>query len=51
VVITIDSGQLKIQDSAAGIPPEQLEQLFTRYYRGRKNGDSGSRLAIVKRIC
>ncbi len=51
VVISVDNGQLEIKDSGPGIPAEQLEQIFTRHYRGPKSGGSGIGLAIVKRIC
>jgi len=51
VVITVDNGLLIIKDTGPGIPAEQLEQIFTRHYRGPKSGGSGIGLAIVKRIC
>lgn len=44
--------ELQIQDSGCGIPPEDLEQIFQRHYRGQqadsKIKGSGLGLAIVK---
>jgi len=51
VVLTVDNGQVEVKDSGPGIPPEQLDQIFQRHYRGIQSGGSGIGLAIVKRIC
>jgi len=51
VVLTVDNGQVEVKDSGPGIPPEQLDQIFQRHYRGTQSGGSGIGLAIVKRIC
>ncbi|MBS2008024.1 MAG: response regulator [Cyanobacteria bacterium SZAS TMP-1] len=32
-----DKGILEVTDSGSGIPPEQQEQIFERYYRGHNN--------------
>ncbi|GFN23498.1 sensor histidine kinase [Thermanaeromonas sp. C210] len=45
---------LEIKDNGRGIPPEELENLFERYYRGTGTGEnprgSGLGMAIAKRI-
>jgi signal transduction histidine kinase len=51
VILTVDNGQVEVKDSGTGIPPEQLDQIFQRHYRGIQSGGSGIGLAIVKRIC
>jgi len=51
VVLTVDNGQVEVKDSGPGIPPEQLDQIFQRHYRGTQSSGSGIGLAIVKRIC
>lgn len=46
--------QLKVQDTGAGIDPEDLPHIFSRFYRSDKsrqqNGESGLGLAIAKSI-
>lgn len=46
--------RIKIQDSGCGIAPEDLPNIFNRFYRGDKsrqqNGESGLGLAISKSI-
>jgi signal transduction histidine kinase len=47
--------EIKVKDSGPGIPPEDLEHLFERFYRGdksrqREEGGSGLGLAIAKSL-
>jgi signal transduction histidine kinase len=48
------SMQFKVQDNGSGIAPEDLPNIFERFYRGDKsrhqNGESGLGLAIAKAI-
>lgn len=49
-----DRIQVRIQDNGKGIPPEELEKLFERYYRGTNTEEnhqgSGLGMAIAKQI-
>lgn len=50
-----DAVMLAIQDTGSGIPPEELSNVFERFYRADKsraveNGESGLGLAIVKAL-
>ena len=44
--------QLSVEDSGPGIPPEERERVFSRFYRvpGSEAGGSGLGLAIIKSI-
>lgn len=48
-------GELRIEDSGSGIPPESLPQVFKRFYRVTSINDDrcgfGIGLAIVKKMC
>lgn len=56
--ITVDVGKnadavvISIQDNGCGIPAEELENIFARFYRGGQNREKGSGLglAIIKSI-
>ncbi|WP_296228096.1 ATP-binding protein [Ralstonia sp. UBA689] len=57
VVKRVESGatpmvELRIEDSGTGIPPEERERVFERFYRprGSQSQGSGLGLAIVRRI-
>jgi signal transduction histidine kinase len=52
VRVSYDDQRLTVADSGRGISPQQLPQLFERYYRGGGDADGlGLGLAIVRRIC
>ncbi len=42
---------IEVHDTGEGIPPEALEQIFERHYRGPNSKGSGIGLSLVKRIC
>jgi signal transduction histidine kinase len=46
------SAQVIVQDNGPGIPPDERERVFDRFYRGRDSaaGGSGLGLAIVRQI-
>lgn len=48
-----ESGSLHIEDTGAGIPPEELSRVFERFYQADTSaaGGLGIGLAIVKKIC
>lgn len=56
VVVSVDSvgdrATLTVADSGPGIPPDEREQVFERFYRGRESAGSGSGLglSIARRI-
>jgi signal transduction histidine kinase len=45
-------GALEVEDAGPGIPPDERERVFDRFYRreGAAEGGSGLGLAIVRRI-
>jgi two-component system, OmpR family, sensor kinase len=47
-----DAAVLTVADTGPGIPVDERERVFDRFYRGEENGESGSGLglSIVKRI-
>lgn len=48
----LDNIQVVVEDSGAGIPNDQLEKVFHRFYRGKQHAETGSGLglSIVKHI-
>lgn len=48
----VDNVQVVVEDSGAGIPSEQLEKVFHRFYRGKQHTETGSGLglSIVKHV-
>lgn len=51
VEVVQDGARVTVRDGGAGIPPEELTQLFERGYRSGRSAGFGLGLHIVKRIC
>lgn len=52
VRVSYDGRRVTVSDSGAGVAPEDLPQLFERYFRAGQQSDGlGLGLAIVRRIC
>lgn len=49
VAVTLGTGDLCVRDEGAGIAPEHLPRLFTRFWRGPGRRDSGAGLGLA--IC
>jgi signal transduction histidine kinase len=49
VAITVGADSLCVRDDGAGIAPEHLPKLFTRFWRGPGRRDSGAGLGLA--IC
>lgn len=49
--IRVEPGRFWIQDSGIGIPPQELERIFERHFRGTHSRGVGLGLYLVKRIC
>ncbi|MDL2424656.1 sensor histidine kinase, partial [Pseudomonas sp. BAgro211] len=51
VIIRVRSpAELEVEDDGPGIPPEERDKVFRRFYRRRQQG-TGLGLAIVGEIC
>lgn len=50
VTIRLDKQGVAVQDTGIGIPDQQLQRIFERYYTG-PSGNEGIGLSLVKRIC
>ncbi len=53
VAVTVAHGKIEVRDQGEGIPPEDLEFVFDRFYRSptaRTRPGNGIGLAIVKRV-
>jgi signal transduction histidine kinase len=53
VTVTVDDKAVIVEDTGPGIPHEEINQVFTRHYRGSSASGNGSGLglAIVQRLC
>lgn len=49
VTVTVAADGLSVRDEGPGIPPEHLDKLFTRFWRGPHRRDSGAGLGLA--IC
>jgi two-component system sensor histidine kinase MprB len=53
IEVTVADGEVTVRDQGPGIPPEELEHVFDRFYRGadsRHEPGSGLGLAIVRQV-
>lgn len=53
VTVVVDASGLAVRDHGPGIPPNEIEHLFDRFYRGedsRERAGSGLGLAIVRQV-
>jgi signal transduction histidine kinase len=50
VNICLDESGISVRDTGIGIPTEQIQQVFDRYFSGVDGGE-GIGLSLVKRIC
>lgn len=50
ISICLDEKGVSVKDTGIGIPREQLQRIFDRYYTGSTGGE-GIGLSLVKRIC
>jgi two-component system, OmpR family, sensor histidine kinase MprB len=53
IEVSVADGEVTVRDHGAGIPPEELEHVFDRFYRGsdsRHEPGSGLGLAIVRQV-
>lgn len=51
--VRLDRGRLTVRDHGPGFPPEELDQVFDRFFRGahaREESGSGLGLAIVRQV-
>jgi signal transduction histidine kinase len=49
VAVTLGADDLCVRDEGAGIAPEHMQKLFTRFWRGPGRRDSGAGLGLA--IC
>jgi signal transduction histidine kinase len=49
--VRLTRGELVVQDTGIGIPPEDLSRIFERRYRGSQSRGLGLGLYLVSRIC
>ncbi|MDO8989961.1 MAG: HAMP domain-containing sensor histidine kinase [Sideroxyarcus sp.] len=51
VLLRLDAQRLIVQDTGAGMRPEELARALERYYKGASSAGAGVGLSLVKRIC
>ena len=51
VEVQLLEDRLVVADTGIGIPQEDIDRVFQRYYRGAASDGSGIGLSLVKRIC
>jgi signal transduction histidine kinase len=51
VLLRLEQDRLVVQDTGAGMGPEELARATDRYYKGPSSAGSGVGLSLVKRIC
>jgi signal transduction histidine kinase len=51
VTLRLEDKRLVVQDTGAGMRPEELERALERYYKGVSSAGAGVGLSLVKRIC
>jgi signal transduction histidine kinase len=51
IEVRVEPGRLSVQDTGIGIPPQDLERIFERRFRGTQSRGLGLGLYLVKRIC
>ena len=51
IVVSVESGRVRVADSGRGIAPQDLEHIFERRFRGSHSRGLGLGLYLVKRIC
>lgn len=51
IEVRVEPGRLSVQDTGIGIPPQDLEHIFERRFRGTQSRGLGLGLYLVKRIC
>jgi len=51
ISVRLRPGELVVEDTGIGIPPEDLSRIFERRYRGAQSRGLGLGLYLVSRIC
>jgi signal transduction histidine kinase len=50
ITVTVDNGQVAVEDSGIGIPEDRFPSLFERHVKGMESGGHGLGLSIVARV-
>lgn len=51
ITVTVESGQVVVQDTGTGIHSDEIGKVFQRHFKGKGSEGSGIGLSLVKRIC